>query len=135
MDQKTAHHEISPYKDYTGLLSVMGQMQNQLRQLDPTYTDGAEFSFGNLHPATKTFLWMGLVWTPALLLSRGMVLALAAALALLAALFFDRFDPARAGWFATVSYTHLDVYKRQGSSSDARGGVISHQRRPLMAVQ
>jgi hypothetical protein len=100
VDQKTAHHEISPYKDYTGLLSVMGQMQNQLRQLDPTYTDGAEFSFGNLHPATKTFLWTGLVWTPALLLSRGMMLALALALALLASLFFDRFDPARAGWFA-----------------------------------
>ena len=100
IDQKTAHHVISPYNDYTGLLSVMSQMQNQVNALDPNYNGGAEFSFGNLHPATKTFLWMGLVWTPALLLSRGMVLALAAALALLAALFFDRFDPARAGWFA-----------------------------------
>jgi hypothetical protein len=105
MGQKTARREISPslispYKDYTGLLSVMGQMQNQVQMLDSTYSGGAEFSFGNLHPATKTFLWTGLVWTPALLLSRGMMFALASALAMLAALFFDRFDPARAGWFA-----------------------------------
>jgi ABC-type polysaccharide/polyol phosphate export permease len=98
LDKKTAHHEVSPYKDYAGLLSVMSQMQNQLRTLDPTYSDGASFSFGSSHPATKTFLWTGLIWTPALLLSRGMLLALAMALALLAALFFDRFDPARAGW-------------------------------------
>jgi hypothetical protein len=76
----------------------MGQMQNEVHLIDPTYTDGASFNFGNSHPATKTFLWTGLIWTPALLLSRGMLLALAAALALLAALFFDRFDPARAGW-------------------------------------
>jgi hypothetical protein len=34
-----------------------------------------------------------------LLLSRAMLFAIAAALALLAAVFFDRFDPARAGWF------------------------------------
>lgn len=99
MDQKTEHREISPYKDYTGLLSMMSQMQNQVRTLDPNYSGGASFSFGSLPPATQTFLWTGLVWTPAMLLSRGLLLALAAALALLAALFFDRFDPARAGWF------------------------------------
>jgi hypothetical protein len=79
---------------------MMSQMQNQVRTLDPNYSGGASFSFGSLHPATQTFLWTGLVWTPAMLLSRGLLLALAMALALLAALFFDRFDPARAGWFA-----------------------------------
>jgi hypothetical protein len=100
LDQKSAHREIVPYKDYTGLLSVMSQMQNQLHTIDPTYKGGAQFSLGGVHPATKTFLWTGQVWSPALLLSRGMMLALAAMMALLAALFFDRFDPARAGWFS-----------------------------------
>jgi hypothetical protein len=52
-----------------------------------------------MNPPTKTFLWTGTIWTPALLLSRAMLFAFAAGLAFLAALFFDRFDPARAGWF------------------------------------
>jgi hypothetical protein len=90
---------LHPFADYTGLVSVMNQMQNQVRNLDPQYNGGASFNIGDLHPATKTFLWTGLTWTPALILSRGMLFALAGALALLAALFFDRFDPARASWF------------------------------------
>jgi hypothetical protein len=90
---------LHPFADYTGLVSVMNQMQNQVHNLDPQYNGGASFNIGDLHPATKTFLWTGLTWTPALILSRGMLFALAAGLALLAALFFDRFDPARASWF------------------------------------
>jgi hypothetical protein len=46
-----------------------------------------------------TFRWDGVDWTPDLLLSRLAALAAAVAVALLAALLFDRFDPARAlGW-------------------------------------
>jgi hypothetical protein len=77
----------------------MGQMQSQVHGLDPAYSGGASFSVGGLKQTTKTFLWSGLIWTPALALSRAMLFAIAAALALVAAVFFDRFDPARAGWF------------------------------------
>jgi hypothetical protein len=93
-------HEVNPFIDYTGIVSVMGQMQNQVHSLDKDYSDGASFNFGNEEPATKTFLWTGVKWTPALVLSRAMLFVVAAALALFAALFFDRFDPARAGRFA-----------------------------------
>jgi hypothetical protein len=94
-------HEIDPYTDYTGIASVMSQMQNQVHSLDPEYNGGASFSVGGLNPSTKTFLWNGLTWTPALALSRGILFGLATALALLAAVFFDRFDPARAGWLTS----------------------------------
>ena len=97
----TGDHQVNPFIDYTGIISVMSQMQNQVQTLDKDYNGGASFNFGNEEQATKTFLWTGVKWTPPLVLSRGMLFALAAALALLAAFFFDRFDPARAGRFRT----------------------------------
>ena len=95
-----AHHELHPFADFTGLPTAMVQMQNQLHELDPQYSDGASFNVGGFNAPTKTFLWTGTRWTADLLLSRAMLFAVAALLAMLAALFFDRFDPARAGWFA-----------------------------------
>lgn len=99
LDRGASLNPLHPIVDYTGIATVMGQMQSQVHGLDPAYSGGASFSVGGLRPTTKTFLWSGLIWTPALALSRAMLFAIAAALALLAAVFFDRFDPARAGWF------------------------------------
>ncbi len=82
-------------KDSTGLVTVMGQMKAQVHALDPLYNGSASFSVGGLHPASKTFLWTGIHWTSALLLSRLTLLGIAVLIALLAAVFFDRFDPAR----------------------------------------
>jgi hypothetical protein len=92
--QPTGLHAL---QDFTGIAVVMGQMQTQLRQLDPQVSNAASFGFGNFHATTKTFLWTGIHWTPALLFGRALWLAVAGALALLAAVFFDRFDPARNG--------------------------------------
>lgn len=98
-EKGAAHHQLHPFWDVTGLPTAMVQMQNQLHSIDPQYSDGAEFRVGGLNPPTKTFLWTGTRWTADLLLSRAMLFAAAALLALLAALFFDRFDPAHGGWF------------------------------------
>jgi hypothetical protein len=87
----------APLMDYTGIGTMMGQMSRQLHALDPLYKGGASFTVGNLHPATKTFLWNGIDWTTPALLGRLMPVLVALALALLAAAFFDRFDPARGG--------------------------------------
>jgi hypothetical protein len=46
-------------------------------------------------PAKSTFVWNGVRWTPALVASRLEVVGLALLIALVAALFFDRFDPSR----------------------------------------
>jgi hypothetical protein len=96
----SGNYEVNPFIDFSGIVSVMSQMQKQVDSLDKDYSGGASFNIGGENPATKTFLWTGVKWTPALVLSRGMLFAAAVALALLAAFFFDRFDPARAGWFA-----------------------------------
>jgi hypothetical protein len=80
--------------DYTGIAAITGQMQAQVHQLDPEYQGGAALTIGSLDRATKTFLWPGLQWTPAILLGRAFWLGVAIILTLLAAGLFDRFDPA-----------------------------------------
>jgi len=92
-----AASSLQTFKDYSGITSVMGQMRAQLQQFDPQYGDGASFGFGNASTSTKTFLWTGVKWSSTLVFSRGLWLGIAVGVALLAALFFDRFDPARDG--------------------------------------
>ena len=83
------------FGDYSGMATVMGQMQRRLHALDPLYNGGASFSVGGHAAAQKVFLWTGMEWNTTLLLSRGIWVGIAVLLALLAAILFDRFDPAR----------------------------------------
>ena len=82
------------FRDVTGIVSIMGQMQQDLKAIAPDYKNGAELTIGD-KVASKRFLWNGLRPSPALYLSRAACLAAAVAIALIAALFFHRFDPAR----------------------------------------
>jgi hypothetical protein len=94
---KNAHaSRWAPLIDYTGIGTMMGQMQTRLHALDPLYQGGASFSIG-LPATTKTFLWTGLDWSTPVLLGRLMPVFAGILLALVAARFFDRFDPARGG--------------------------------------
>jgi hypothetical protein len=89
------------YVDFSGIVSITSQIQQVLRVVDPGYKGGAVLGGGGLHTATKTFLFTGLDWTADVILSRVFWLGIAAAAALLASLFFDRFDPARE-WHAAT---------------------------------
>lgn len=82
------------FSDFTGIVSVMGQMQEDLRKIDPDYKNGSALVIGDT-ATTRKFLWTGLRGSPALYLSRVTCLLVALAVALLAGLFFHRFDPAR----------------------------------------
>jgi len=85
------------FSDYAGVGSVLRQMEAALRQIDPEYKGGASLTAGGgAGPVSKHFLWTGLQWNSAMLLSRALWIAIGAAVALLGATFFDRFDPARA---------------------------------------
>jgi hypothetical protein len=86
---------LTPLTDYAGIANISGQMQAQVRQLDPEYKGGSSFTVGSMHHATKSFLWQGLRWTPAILVGRVFWLGVAVGLTLLAAVLFDRFDPAQ----------------------------------------
>jgi hypothetical protein len=91
------------FRDFTGIVSIMGQMQQDLKAIAPDYKNGAELTIGN-QSAGKRFLWNGLRPNPALYESRLASLAAAVAIALIAALFFHRFDPARE-WSAKLKRT------------------------------
>ena len=65
-------------------------------------------SIGNQAQAGSTFQWNGVQWTPELVLARLSWIAVALALALLAALLFDRFDPSKERWRRLIS-TPADV--------------------------
>jgi hypothetical protein len=88
----TVYHRFA---DFTGLVSVMGQMEARLHAIDPLYKGGSSFGIGDLNSTNRVFLWTGLEWNSIILLSRAMWVGIAAAVALLASIFFDRFDPSR----------------------------------------
>jgi len=83
--------------DPAGLWTVTESMSAAARRVIPGYTGG--FSLTVADPAAAVLLenlrWPGLQWTAAEILIRIGWLAVAFALALLAAAFFDRFDPSR----------------------------------------
>jgi hypothetical protein len=91
--------EATYYTDFTGVVSIMGQMQQDLHAIDPSYLGGTALTIGDT-ATSKKFLWTGLRLSRAVYLSRLSCLLLALASALVAAMFFHRFDPAR-GWRLT----------------------------------
>jgi hypothetical protein len=82
--------------DFAGITSTMGQMQAVVRGIDPGYKGGSALNIGDERDRpTKRFLWKGLHLNRALLLGRLLWTGMAFALALIASVFFHRFDPAR----------------------------------------
>jgi len=82
--------------DPTGLQLIYRSTRHALVANDPSATDRFNFSLtiGGEH-AVRTFLWNGIDWTPQVLLVRLLWVAVAAGIALLASIFFHRFDPSR----------------------------------------
>jgi hypothetical protein len=82
------------FTDFSGVVSVMSQMQDDLRRIDPEYKNGAALTIGDT-ATSKKFVWTGLRGSRALYLSRASCCLAAIGIALLASIFFHRFDPAR----------------------------------------
>ena len=78
-----------------GLNLVEEQIVPALATLDPSY-DG-RWALGVTPPGERYFLWEGYSWTGELVLNRAIWAGVAVLFALIAALPFDRFDPARQG--------------------------------------
>src|SRR5581483_703366 len=92
----TATTHITPaIDDVTGLLFPLAQMQAAVKAMFPQYGGGvslgADVKGGPLH----TFVWSGMQWPVEIILERLFWIGIALVVALLAALFFTRFDPAR----------------------------------------
>jgi hypothetical protein len=85
--------------DVTGFSVLARNMQAVLKGIDPTYKNGISLTLGsNGPPARYVFLWTGVHWTLGIVLHRLLWVAAAFGVALLAAMFFHRFDPAREGF-------------------------------------
>jgi len=93
MDKGDRPNEATYFSDFTGVVSVMGNMQADLRNIDPAYKNGASLTIGDT-AASKKFLWKGLRLSPSVYLSRLTCCLIALGVALVAASFFHRFDPA-----------------------------------------
>jgi hypothetical protein len=83
-----------PLLDWIGFGIFSNSMGDAARAVYPDYQNG--FSLGAMPPVdTQTFYWSGVEWTLQVILTRCSTLVLAIGIALLGALFFDRFDPSR----------------------------------------
>lgn len=84
------------FMDFGGIVSTMGQMQSTVRQIDSTYKGGSSLTIGDAGGrSTKRFVWRGIHWTGIMVLGRVVWTGFAIVLALIAAVFFHRFNPAR----------------------------------------
>jgi len=72
----------------------MSRITAAVRAAVPGYNGSFSVGINPVAPQS-TFYWAGIQWTPGIILQRLAWLGVAAGIALLAALFFDRFDPAR----------------------------------------
>jgi hypothetical protein len=71
---------------------MKGEVDAHFGKADRGFTLGSV----KLEGEAQVFRWQGMDWTPGLVAGRLSLFGLAAALSLIAAVFFDRFDPARA---------------------------------------
>jgi hypothetical protein len=85
------------WRDLMGLGTVLVSARVSLLQVDPGFRNGFTLNIGGQRPS-HTFVWNGIEWTGALFATRVGWTLLAALMALLAAVFFHRFDPAREWW-------------------------------------
>jgi hypothetical protein len=82
------------FRDFTGISTMMTQMRQPLLQVDPHFHNDFSINIGGNHPHHR-FLWTGVRWSTVQVVARFAWFAYALAAALLASLFFHRFDPAR----------------------------------------
>jgi hypothetical protein len=130
----TLYHRLL---DYTGLVSVMGQMEARLHAIDPLYKGGSSFGVVSMNPTAKVFLWTGLQWNGIILLSRLIWIGIAGAIALLASLFFDRFDPSRARARFSRKQKVSHEAKSQKQAANPRPSILSRlfAARPAIKVR
>jgi len=86
--------QTNPAIEPLGLGIFMHDMQAAVTKVYPDYSGGFSLGSGG-EEIIGTFLWTGVHWTTDLILARVFYIVLAIGFALLAALFFDRFDPSR----------------------------------------
>ncbi|HUJ94349.1 MAG TPA: hypothetical protein VLW84_03715 [Terriglobales bacterium] len=84
---------VNGVNDPTGLQIFYRSMHDTLKQTVPGTKEGFSLTIGGAR-AVHTFYWPGVDWTAQILLARFFWIVIAVGIALVAAAFFHRFDPA-----------------------------------------
>lgn len=108
--------------DIVGLGLVRTQLKAAVLKAFGTASDGFVLGAMDNEGRTRTFRWEGMDWTREILLSRLTLLVIAIGIALLAAVFFDRFDVSRS-WGRRRS-TGGDLLAAGGLSPAGDGGPV-----------
>lgn len=130
-----------PVPDPTGALAIFRSMILAGKSHIPGYTGGLEYFHARpleAYGAVRTFVWQGASWTAPLILGRLAWVGIALGLAALAAVPFDRFDPARgkikpqpAG--SAEAATLVSLPSRASPPSPVRLAPLAGARRPSWA--
>jgi hypothetical protein len=102
------------FQDFTGMPTLMHQMSAALLRVDPDFSNEFSLTIASATPM-KRFVWNGMAWSRVQVAARLAWVVYAWLAALLAAVFFHRFDPARSG---------TRVRRRQTEVATERGEVI-----------
>ena len=90
---------VSGMNDPIGLQIFYRSMHDALKKIDPSTKESFSLTIGG-DRAVRTFDWTGVDWTPHILVMRVLWVIAAVGVALLASVFFHRFDPAYEWSFA-----------------------------------
>jgi hypothetical protein len=120
------------FRDFSGMPTLMGQMRTTLLQVDPHFHNDFSLSVGSMKPH-KQFLWTGVQWDAAQVAARLLWFVYALAGALLAAVFFHRFDPAREGFARkrNVAPERMAVVEFAAAKNLAQADPWTHRLTPL----
>ena len=84
-----------PVNDLFGASVIMASMHEDAHAAFPAANLDLGVGYTRVEGEIRTFRWEGVTWTMGVLVDRLLWIAVAAGIGLAAALFFDRFDPAR----------------------------------------
>jgi hypothetical protein len=109
--------------DPSGMQLLYRSARSTLQAIDPTSPENFHFSLTiGGDQAVRTFPWEGIDWTVNMIMMRLLWIGVAVGFALMAALFFHRFDPARS-------------WRRKGAQADITvRGAFAPDQRPASAT-
>jgi hypothetical protein len=120
--------------DVIGLGLVRIQLKAAVMKAFGTASDGIVLGAINNERQAQTFRWEGMDWTREILFSRLTLLVLALGIALLAALFFDRFDDSRSWGRRRSSRQDLKALSDAGPGAVPEAAPVPVHLQPLPAA-
>lgn len=116
---------IGTMSDLLGINFPLQQMQQGVKAVVPGYDGGLNIGTRFGTASFHTFQWGGIQWTSEVLLSRLLWVGVAFAIALLAALFFTRFDASSERQRHTVKPVPQTLFPATAQESSAPGLTLS----------